>query len=718
MTMPLAPSRRTILQGMTLTMFASGASIASNALARQAPSSGIRRWYEGDYRIVQTNLREIDALKDPRDIARAVSDFGANVIVSNIGGIIAFYPTDLEYHYRNPYLRGDFAGEMIEAAHSAGMAYLGRFDLAKGMPPAFAAHPEWFSLKRDGTPREYNGTYQACPNGGWAQDYSIQILTEALTRYKPDGVFFNGIYFPKGNWYNGVDEGNCVCDNCRRAFRAMYKRDLPKVDDASDPAWADYQGFQRRVLADLQKKIDAATSPLLQGAPIMGRSVVGRGELQRNIHRDPPEWPYQGGEQSRQYMSVNPGRPWSPTSASFIDFPWRQVTESAAHHELRFAQVMGTGGHLDLYLMGTPADQSHPNWLPPISRLFKWRAANSAAYSGMTPNARVGLYFSIATKLFAGNSETAGSAQTPFRTYQTGVDRGAYMMLVDSRIPFQFVSDARVADGTVKLSDNFDVLFLPNTLVLSSAEAKAIDAFVEAGGLLIASGMPGGYDSSGARAASTPLACLPTASFGEFQPARGWSLDPTKGVLNVGGRVPIDGNYYGGTLHRDVTDLLPFAPDQRYGPPEFSYAVPGEKPRTIPGMPTRRFGQGRAVHVPWHIDWMYYRDGLPVHQEIVAALIQQYAARPRFKLNGRGAVELMQLGNRDGRSLVHLINYAGQRNGRYDVPPLLGGLRLGVRGPAAPIRALVSGLRLSARVEDGYSWYDLPPLGAFEALLI
>ena len=33
----------------------------------------------------------------------------------------------------------------------------------------------------------------------------------------------------------------------------------------------------------------------------------------------------------------------------------------------------------------------------------------------------------------------------------------------------------------------------------------------------------------------------------------------------------------------------------------------------------REHGKGHAVHIPWHIDWQYYRDGLPVHQEIIAA---------------------------------------------------------------------------------------------------
>lgn len=713
---PTGLSRRTLLEGMTLTALAVGSGGMAKAAA--SPNFDTRRWYEQDYRIVQTNLREIDALQNPRDIAKAVKDFGGNVVVSNIGGIIAFYPTDLEYHYKNPYLKGDFVGEMMEAAHSEGIAYLGRFDLAKGMGPVFKAHPEWFSLRRDGKPREYNGTYQACPNGGWAQQYSIEILKEALTRYKPDGVFFNGFYFPTTNWYSAVNEGNCTCDNCRRAFRAMYNRDLPKVDDASDPAWTDYQTFQRRTLASLLQKVDAATGPLLQGAPIMGRGVVGRGELQRGVHRPAPEWPYQGGEQSRQYMAANPGKPWSATSAAFIDFPWRQVTETAAYHELRLAQVMGVGAHLDLYLMGTLADQADPTWLPPIANLFKWRAANAAAYKDMVPAARIGLYDSGATKRFTGAIDFFGAYDTPWRTYQIGANRGSYMMLVDSRLPFQMVSDARVADGTTKLREQFDVLYLPNTLILMSEEAAAIDAFVNEGGLLIATGMTGAIDSKGAKVARVPLACLPTAAYAEPSEAEGWSLDPQKGNVKVTGRVPIDAFYYGGALRDNVSSLIPFAADQRYGPPEFSYAAPGSPIRQMPGIAARAHGKGHAVHIPWHIDWLYFRDGLPVHQEIIAALVAAYAPKPKFVLIGDGAVELMQLSRGNGESLLHVINYAGQRNGRYHVAPRLTGLRLGVDGPARSVRALVSGQLLKGRVENGRTWYDLPPLGAYEAILI
>jgi hypothetical protein len=69
--------------------------------------------------------------------------------------------------------------------------------------------------------------------------------------------------------------------------------------------------------------------------------------------------------------------------------------------------------------------------------------------------------------------------------------------------------------------------------------------------------------------------------------------------------------------------------------------------------------------------------------------------------------------------MVHVINYAGQRNTAYTTPPALHGLRLGVRGSfssaASALRTdrTIRGVRKSG---DDYQWFDLPPVAAFEVL--
>lgn len=707
-------TRRAMLQAISAAgLVVSLPTLAAAAKRDPALSASIRRWWESDYRIVQTNLREIDALEDPKVIARDVRAFGGTAIVSNIGGIVAFYPTKLPMQYKNPYLKNDFVGEMIKAAHAEGLAYLGRFDTAKATKPVYDTHPDWFVLNRDGQPTEYAGTYQACPNGPWLQEFAFKMLREALSVYKPDGVFFNGLGFGQ-NDYAGRVRGFCVCNNCQTKFRAMYGLDFPKQESFADPNWRPYLEFQDRVVADLYKRMHALADELIPGVPIFrgdDYEYVGRGELQRRVRRPAPEWAYQSGEQARGARARNPGKPFSSTSTAHIDYPWRQVTETADYHINRFAQQLGNGARLDLYLMGSLADQDDQSYLPPLSALFKWEAANSQHYARTTPIGRVGLYDSEANQRFA--------AATPWATYRANSIRGAYSALVDSRLPFQFISGERVVDGQTKLSD-FDVVFAPHVLCMSDAEAAALDAFVANGGLLIASGMTAGFDAAGRPRASVPLACFPTEAYQDPQKAEGWSLDPSKGDFRfTTNRVPIDAYYFGGRLRAGTRDLVPFAPDERWGPPEYSYAIPGDKPRTLPGVAVRAHGKGHAVHIPWLNEWQYYRDSLPMHQQLVAALVTRFAPAQPFTLAGRGPVELTALRSGERNVLLHAINYAGQRNGRYDTPPELHGLSLGVTGAFAGARCLVGGQVLSGRAgEGGRVWYDLPPLGAFEAILL
>jgi len=711
-------TRRHFIQRMA----AAGLTIGSGALPAMvsgavAAGTGFdrRRWWEQEYRIVQTNLREIDAREDPRAIARAVREFGGNVIVTNIGGIVAFYPSKLTYQYVNPYLRGDFAHEMIAAAHAEGLAVIGRFDLSKAMKPAHDAHPDWFMLNRDGNPREYAGTYQACPNGGWAQSYAREILAEAVKLHATDGLFFNMTGYPQTD-YSNVDHGICVCDNCHRRFRAMYGLELPATEGFRDPNWLKYLEFQDRTSAALIAETNAFIAGI-RDVPITGFYAfdkVGRGEVQRRVDRAAPEWPYQSGEQTRWIMARNPGRPVSSTSAAHIDYPWRQVTETAACHKLRLAQALGVGAKLDLYLMGTIADQDDQSWLTPLSDLYKWHAANERSYAGLVPDARIALYMSDLTARLGG--------ATPWGKYVTPAFRGAYGMLVDSRLPFWMVSNERVADGTTILAGAYDVVVMPHVLLLSDAEAKALDAFVDAGGLLITTGFTGGFTPAAAARAAPVLACFPGAAFGTPVDAHGWSIDDDKGALRSGGaRIPIDGPYFPVTMRPGATSLIPLAPDQRFGPPEFSYAIPDAARRSDPAIVVRRFGKGMAVHLPWLPDWQYHRDGLQAHQRLIAALVARYAPPAPYVLEGSGAVEMMAMRQpATGHTLIHVVNYAGQRNGRYDDPPSLGGFRLGVhsdRGMRA--RALVAGRDMASSGGDrepGRLWFDLPPIGAFEAI--
>src|SRR3954468_418629 len=146
-------------------------------------------WMKEPVRWVQTNLRQTDAKLDAERLATQLADMRANVLLMGMGGIAAFYPTKVPFHYASPDLPPgtDLFGDVLNKLHARRIRVVGRFDFSKTSKAVFDAHPEWFFRKADGSPVIYNGLYSTCINGGYYRDQAMKILAEGLENYDVDG---------------------------------------------------------------------------------------------------------------------------------------------------------------------------------------------------------------------------------------------------------------------------------------------------------------------------------------------------------------------------------------------------------------------------------------------------------------------------------------------------------------------------------------------------
>ena len=137
----------------------------------------------------QTNLQEIDATMDVERVLDAIEGHGSDTWLINTGGIVSFFPTDLPFQTRNPFLAnrpsGDLIGDAVEAAHRRGIRVLSRMDFSKVASRIAAEHPAWLFLSPKGERQIYNTLYTACPSAEYYQDRSLDILDEVIDRY-PD----------------------------------------------------------------------------------------------------------------------------------------------------------------------------------------------------------------------------------------------------------------------------------------------------------------------------------------------------------------------------------------------------------------------------------------------------------------------------------------------------------------------------------------------------
>lgn len=670
-------------------------------------------WWQKPQRIVQTNLRLVDADLDPRTLAKHLCDFGATAMLFNVGGIFAWYPSKLELQAPNPRLDRDrdLVGEMVEAAHAVDIRVIGRYDLSKGTENAFDRHPDWFCRGRDGKPFEYHGTYQACVNGGWYRAQALEILRETLSRYPLDGLFFNMFGYLRTDYsYDSYDV--CHCDNCRRAFRDFAGTDLPQSYGATEPAFREYLRFQDRTSQALRAEFRTLIKEIRPDIAIsnMGKdSDFFRGEVNRRLDRA-QEWIYQSGEQARTFRSMGSNRiRYSSAVTHFVDFPWRYASESAPLQSLRLAQQLASGADPHYYFMGMPT-QPDREPLAEVRRMFGLHSNYEKHYADLESAACVGLYASAKSARYGGPQ--------PVRAF-----RGAYQALIDAGIVFDVVHDSRaVDDDFVAWHKRYDVIILAGISCMSEQEARALDAYVDAGGCLLVIGDGGTRDETGRQLSAFRLQSLPVD--GEFtlhDSMRGgyMKVDASSPLGIDTDLVLLDGPYYEVTAKPGAKSVNSIQLPQRFGPPELCYPEP-ECDSQLPGLISGAFGKGRVTFVPWQADELYYTHCLSPHRELIVSQLQAMSRPAVAALSTAGRMEItVQRQRTSGDLLVHLINYSGQSgNGCLEPIPVHDAILRLRDCEGMTCKALVAdeSVALVADSGEGNSVAQLPPIGTFEVL--
>ncbi|WP_454850954.1 alpha-amylase family protein [Rhizobium binxianense] len=673
-------------------------------------------WWRQTQRIVQTNLRLIDGNLDPEKLAADVSAFGATAMLFNVGGIFAWYPTELELQAKNPKLAGDLLGRMVEAAHRHNIRFIGRYDLSKATHIAYAKHPEWFCCDSKGNPFEYNGTYQACVNGGWYHEQGVQVLKETVGRYDIDGLFFNMFGYLATD-YSYRQYGLCHCENCRREFRAFSGEELPERADVSDRRYRTYLRFQEVTSKALAAEMYDAVKSIRPTAAVsnMGkRSDFFRGEVNRRLDRPRPEWVHLSGEEARNFRSLGANRiRYSSALTHFIDFPWRYSAETAAAQALRLAQQLANGADPHYYFMGT-LRQADRKPLPAVRAIFDYHRRNEALYGRLESAARIALYTSHKSRRYY-----------PRRGASLAAFRGAYRALLDAGIAFDTIHDLRAEDADFGTAHaRYDTIVLAGAGCVSIQEAQALDAYVEAGGTLLVIGDAANFDEYGERLVENRLKSRPFTAVGEtLADMRGGYLQMSAG--DVGGLdsevMLLDGAYYRVTAKPEAQALYSVLLPQRFGPPELCFPEP-ELSSDLPGVLIGAHGKGRSIYVPWQVDTLYQEHGLLEHRTLIAELATKFARPPEVSLSRPGRVELtVQRHTDSGDLLVHLVNYSGQNDNSYDEPIPIHGLSLVLdRVDGEECRALVADRPLVIGPPDaeGRRIVELPPVGYFEAIRI
>jgi hypothetical protein len=689
-------------------------------------------WWEEPLRILQTNLRVTDGALDGAAIAQEAIELGANALLINAGGIYAFYPTDVPFHRRSPFLRGDLLGDAIRACHAAGVYVIVRYDLSGLHRDAYEAHPEWFYRSADSRPMVDKGLYITCPNGPYYRQRFFVLWDELMSRYQVDGLFFNAFGHRERD-REGTYYGPCHCEACRQLYRERTGRELPTRVEPGTPEAQEHAAFRADTLKDLARRIYryvkerdphvAVFSGAGARAILEGYADATEIELHAAPSSPPagPRWRHAAGESCRWVRTLGPGHASGINAVYCHVGPgvWRLVAAPPGWLAHTLAQAIANGGWPYVMCIGTPATQEDRRALSVVRELFHFARDHAEYYRDLESLSQIALVW------------PAGSASGG--TGQYGVERsrahyqGWYSVLVAQHYLFDVIGDMQLdRAGVSELLAHYRLVIVPNAARLSAAACAALDAYVEHGGALLATAETSLEDADG-----TPRRAFGLQSLGAsrvlaarrgFRNAYFRVEDAAAGLRLEGVRLlPVQGTYLHVAFQEGAAGDLCFVAPELYGAPEQTLI---EHETGWPAVIWRTFGRGQTAYLPWEPGRLWY-ESAPASLELFLsdAIDRLLPEAQPVETDAPACVELTAFrqpaqDSRPERFIVHLVNGSGE-DGPAMRPPLpVHDIQVRVR-TERPLRVRARRLGRELLVQRDGPWHVavLPQLDQLELLV-
>ena len=631
-----------VIGAVSLMFLASGAFVCPDL----AQAQEVNRWWLEPQRMVQTNLREIDAAMDVDRYVQEIKDFRVTVVLFNVGGIVANYPTDLPYHYRNTFMKGDLVGTVLQRLHKEGIRVIGRFDFSKINEKFAAERPEWLYVSEKGQHVNYNGQVHTCVSGGYQQEYMFEILGEAVGRYPLDGVFFNMIGYQRSD-YSGNYHGICQCQACKDKFREFAGMELPKTQDDKSPVYRKYLDFTR-MMSDRQfSRVNAFLKAKRPELAICTYTPTGVDIIRKESNTPLSTGTYRDTDNAKATLLTAGERQLANCAVYFIDIPYRHAAVSPYLTVRRIWQHMVNGAWVDFYCIGPLGSQEDRTGLDLTSQLYRFHAANERWLKQTRPAGEVGV-------VRRGGVEYDGLLQ----------------ILCENQVAFELTTLDR------PVLKSYPLVIVPGAGGLKESECAALDEYVAEGGRLLLTGK-----------VPAALKCMEGVSWKQTRP-------PEKGAYirirpedrQRFGRADLeklDLVFLQGPFHVYETGdkaqgLLRLIPADMFGPPEKCYY------RSVsdhPALLLCKHERGTVACFPWDIGSHYEQQCHQGHASLVMGAIDSVLRLDRrLHVTTSPLVEVTHRAGKDGKfEWVALFNHSGQQDKALHGPIPIRDIRINLK---------------------------------------
>src|SRR5215471_9081288 len=339
-------------------------------------------WQQNIRRVGQSNMTEHDpAVMNIEEWANYWQSAGADIVFISVTGILAFYPSKVQFHRHGKFLKGrDFFGECVAAARKHGMRVVARMSPDLNWGDALEAHPEWAMRAADGSV-QFSGEdprlFRTCMFTTYMDDYVPAIMREINSLYDVDCFYTNG-WPPIGS----LPECHCaICSKLPPSNTTAYWR---AFNDRVLELWHKYDAIAK------EKKPDSFFFANLGGNVSCGPNLDRLGKTaawfqadnQGRTYHEPAVWGCS--LQGRVCNAVLDGKFAANVTAAYSTGTpgWRNASKNPAEARMWLNESLASGMVPYFHFVGAENGfDEDRRWQEVGTEYFRWIAKHDAHFT-------------------------------------------------------------------------------------------------------------------------------------------------------------------------------------------------------------------------------------------------------------------------------------------------------------------------------------------------
>ncbi|KAA0989034.1 alpha-amylase family protein [Dyadobacter aurulentus] len=671
-------------------------------------------WKRNNLRVIQMNLPDYEAATINADsIVEDLVRVSANTLLINAGGIMAFYPTKLDFQYQNPYVKSNVLGDVIKKCHDQNIKVIVRFDFSRVHESIFKAHPDWCYISPKGERIINTDMYVVSINAPYVQEKAYQIINEIIQMFPIDGIFLNMPGYQVNNPYEGKYHGIDQNEYDKRRFAEFSGgKQLPTEENKSDPLFQKYLEFKKHTVEDWSERLHKLVKSKNEQIAICTYSDkfvdIIRHESQSMTTL--PYWPYSASDNVGNAVNSFPEHIISNASIQQISFQSRYNAVEPQEVQIRLYENIANGSGLDMSMMGDMRGYEDERNFGVFRKVYAFHKKHEPYF---------GKYKSVAH--IAVVAPGAWPNGEPMQEY-----RGIQLMLREAHIPFDIIEDGQIHNLAEKVK-NYKLLILPEITYLKPEALAILRQASQQGTHLIATNRSL-FDSPE----------ILQELFGvkiekKDNDGAGNYLVPDNRTIfkSFAGQTMLFWKFNLGIYDFSGADqkLLPVLAKGRPGPPEI---IGGHNPTGSYAMAIKNHSKSKAVILPINLGKIYYMHGYQEHKNILLDVINHILpeARNTIQTNAPARVETIlkefvknipeNIGKTTSEGMIlHLVNLTGFSGNTYFEPLPLYNLQFKIKSGKKPAKVFtLNGERVKFSWKNGYIDLNLQELTDFNGIVM